>query len=253
MTPAMISDLAKQIVQEQFHQSYLYYLALFFLLFLGAFCGSFIRGFASDKGKFMAIQSNFDTLSEQLQKTTSLTTEIQIALNHEDWSSKEYKLLRRNKLEILTFALYETRDWASTQITAGGAEAIMKAESSPVNKVYVTSSLYFPELNSVNSDFHAIHQRFIVSFLKAQNIYSKKKLAYDELSLQMTAHLEMRSVEGVRETEPQLNAAREELKLAYSEFSKSVIPVYHELQGSLLNYQKNIQDLMAHTILPVRT
>jgi hypothetical protein len=251
MTPAMISDLARQIAQQQLHEGYLYYLILLALLFVGAFFGSYIQGFASDKGKAKSMQSNFDMLSEQLKKTTSLTTEIQIALNHDDWSSKEYKVLRRNKLEILTFALYETRDWASTQITVGGANAIIQAESSPVNKVYVTSKLYFPELNAVNLKFHKVHQKFIVEFLNAQNLYSKTKLVHDQLSMRMDAYLEMKNAEKVQETEPQLDAARAELRNAYSEFSKSVIPVYHELQDSLLNYETMIQDLMLRTISPI--
>lgn len=254
MTSEMIAELAKKIAQEVLFQEWYFYLLWILITGLSAFFGSWIKSYATDKAKFKSIEENFNLILYQLKTSTTATSEIQLALGHNDWTSREYKTLRRDKMESLMVALYETRDWVSKTLISNVEETSFDTDSSPVNKVLVISSLFFPELKECNENFFEIHQLFIVKFLETVGSVSAASADIKRLEFEFNAYQNMKTSESVvkaQDTIDKLKSARAELLSRKSQFRKDLLPIYRNLSDSFNKYTGKIQELMNSTISPI--
>lgn len=252
MTPAMIAELARKIVEQQVSHELWFYLILLCLIFLAAFFGSLVRGYATDVGKFKAIEKNFEAVLEQLRKSTSATTEIQLALNHQDWSSREFKTLRREKLEGLLLTLYEVRETASKLVTAE-CDVTAEAESAPLNKLIAFGGLYFPELGTFIAQFSSAHHAFVVTSLESSSIVRKAKSKVSSLEFELSAHFTHPVADSqvlIAQLQVQLDAARVEYLERRQEFQLGLLGFYREIQRQFEVMEREVGVLMGVIIKP---
>lgn len=148
MSEALIREIAQQIFHEQILLNWKFYL-IFMLLILVASCGSaFVASYFKKRGETYATKADFDELLNQLKQTTKSTEEIKIAVSHADWITKEWKTLRRIKLEELMATIYELSQWLSHEHDERLFNGVKNKEISPLWKAKTISDLYFPELSS---------------------------------------------------------------------------------------------------------
>lgn len=252
MTPTMIAELARKIVEQQVQQEWWFYLMLLALIFLAAFFGSVVRGYATDVGKFKAIERNYEAVLEQLRKSTSATTQIQLALNHQDWSSREFKTLRREKLEGVVFILYEVREAASKMVTED-ADAVTETESTSLNKLVALVGLYFPELTTPILKFAAAKHDFIMARLEKGQPSRRAKSKVAKLEFEITAYFEnpsLNSSANIDELQLQLDGARIEYLDIAHEYQLELLKLYRKIHHEFEVAEGEIKSLMGSIISP---
>jgi hypothetical protein len=252
MTPAMIVDLARAIANEQVHQNWGFYLLWLAVIAIAAFSGSWIRSYAADAGKFKAIQRNFEVVLDQLERSTSATTQIQLALNHQDWSTREFKMLRREKLELLLLALYEVREWASQMVIADVDNGVDVA-SSPINKFVVMSRLYFPELGDRTTHFFQSHQTFVIAMLETAGSVREAGREAEDIKFQIDSAQLLNTPQSVRQAQellPRLRAAQVAALDSRTAYQRALLPLYRQIQSSVLLAEAEVVALMSAIITP---
>jgi hypothetical protein len=253
MNPEIVSELAKKIAQAQFTENWKYYLVLLALIAISSFLGGLLNAYTAERGKFRAIEENFDKVLAQLEKTTTTTKGIELALSHNDWTSREYKTLRRDKLEKLMYGVYETRDWVAKSITVDHERGEFEVESSPVRDVVVIANLYFPELKLVNDKFFSIHQNFIINALDEARHLRDAEMKAKVVSLEIDMLKKIGTEESMRkaaEMMTQLDQANHAFLEVKKQFQEMLLPIYKDLHESLLEYAESIESLMAAIITP---
>jgi hypothetical protein len=146
MSPDLIREIARQIVQEQFLYNWVFYTILFALLFLSSFSSAFIRSYGGKRGETYATKADLEQLTVQLRAMTTVTEEVKTSISHTDWASREWKSLRRIKLEELMGQVFAVRDWIGKEERMRFHNESTVSESSPIWKIMTISGLYFPEL-----------------------------------------------------------------------------------------------------------
>jgi hypothetical protein len=149
MDKDLIAEIARQIVNEQILTNWRVYAVILCLGIISAACGAFGNSYLSKRGEHAATTADFDRLTAQLAEQVRVTKNIETSMSHSDWERREYRTVRRTKLEELMTALYEARQWVDensnrllwTEKPAGKA-------NTPIRKVMMLSSLYFPEFSA---------------------------------------------------------------------------------------------------------
>lgn len=243
-----VVELAKKILDLQI-ADWRYYAVIIGISFLGALFFAWLKSYGTEKGKISAIASNFEQIKMQLAETTLTTKNIELALGHSDWMAKEYKTLRRAKLEELLFSSYEAENWISKIITSDNEIDGFNAEHSPIYKFLVISQLYFPELKDKRDKIYSLHQSFVVTLL-------------DKLRPIRAAHLQLKHLDVQWEIFQKMPdaAARQEASLverrevsanyvdARAKSHEALIVIYGEVARSFADIRTNIEKIMHQTI-----
>jgi hypothetical protein len=251
MTQEMIAELARKIAEGQAYADWKFYVSLLCLVALGSFIGAWLTGFATERGKFKAIDTNISLVLKQLALTTETTAQIQLSLAHSDWVSKEYKTARRQNLEKLLYALYETRDWVRTHMASPPSARAMDFTQSPINKVVVTSTLYFPELGQFEKDFSKAHSEFLKKHTELFEPIRTATFRLDQLngliqSFQAgTLQLDLTNTQDIIE---KIGVLERERANALQLYRPPVTECYKALQYTLLAFEREIAATMSTTI-----
>ena len=116
MNDALVTDIATKIFDEQIFQNWkVYSIAILISVIAGA-AGNFVGPYLRKRGETLATRSDFDEIKRQLHDTTELAKKIDLRLSHEDWTRREYKLLRRTKLEEMMTAVLDSEEWMDRSI-----------------------------------------------------------------------------------------------------------------------------------------
>ncbi|MBN8426255.1 MAG: hypothetical protein J0L65_02185 [Xanthomonadales bacterium] len=148
MSEKLIREIAISIVQEGLLENWKFYgliLALsMFVAVASAFIGSYIR----KRAETYATKADLNELLRQVQKTTEVTEQVRTVVSHADWASREWKTLRRVKLEELLENAFAIDGWLENQKAVWIFQKENKSLQSPADKVSMLATLYFPELSN---------------------------------------------------------------------------------------------------------
>ena len=153
MDALMISKIANEIVNETILLNWKFYFLLILITFVTTCISSFVFPYLKTRGKAFATEADFKSLLNQLEKTTKTTETIKNAITHSDWALKEFKLLKRNKLEELLITLYDIEQWISDQASNVLFRATNNKSVSPIKKLNLIGLLYFTELGTEIANF----------------------------------------------------------------------------------------------------
>ena len=146
MTETLIREIAEQIVREELLENWRLYVLVIAIAALSGVVTAFFSSYFRRRGETYATRADFSELLAQLRETTKAAEDVRSEISHADWKSKEWKTLRRIKLEELMLFIYETRDW----ITDQGSSKMFGSEPSALRdqqaRLDLTARLYFPEL-----------------------------------------------------------------------------------------------------------
>ncbi|AUN95879.1 hypothetical protein [Pseudazoarcus pumilus] len=145
----MSEDLIREIAQEVVRQmppvgGWAYYVILVLCMVGSAFLGAYFR----KRGETFATKADMEEVLRQLTETTQATEEVRAAISHADWHTREWKTLRRQKLEDLLCAVHRARnDWHEY------VRGVLYAEKIPSGMpqtwdISMLCCLYFPELRT---------------------------------------------------------------------------------------------------------
>lgn len=183
MSEAIIREIAQQIINEQLLQNWKCYLLLILLIIACSFIASFVTSYSRKRGENFATKTDFDDLVKQLKATTKIAEEVKVAVNHSDWTLREWKTIRRIKLEELVNSIYEAKYWFEKDLSLRMYEGEEHTDSSPFYKVTTIAALYFPELAIEVNDLMLIFSEFTLQILDHQ-----KKASFARKNSDMDAY-----------------------------------------------------------------
>ena len=143
MSEALLREILESIVKEQFANNIYIYIILCLLAGFGSFIGSYCK----KRGENFATKADFDELLSQLRETTKATEEIKKNIAHEDWATREWKTLKRLKLEELFQSIHETEEWLNAYRNFNVFNSGKEPSTSPLANVERLTCLFFPELD----------------------------------------------------------------------------------------------------------
>lgn len=161
MTQQQLIELVNQVLTAQIESLYptLFGAQLFVVLVaaaVGAVFGAWLSGYGRRKGENLATKEDHDELLRQIKSNTLTVEGIKIDLAATDWITKEWKTLRRQKLEELITSMVALCDHQQ----ALQDSAIFNHGERPANidlypKITMLSELYFPECKELCDRFKA--------------------------------------------------------------------------------------------------
>ncbi|MGO9013997.1 MAG: hypothetical protein ACLQF0_03355 [Dissulfurispiraceae bacterium] len=146
MSEALIREISQQIVREQLLQNWVFYVVLLSLLIIGTVASSFITSYFRKRGESYATKADFAELTAQLRITTEAAEQVKTAIAHSDWTVKEWKTLRRVKLEEFVESVYSIEEWLDKERDIRFFGEQKEQVRCPIQKIQIISRLYFPEL-----------------------------------------------------------------------------------------------------------
>lgn len=152
MNEKLIHEIAEQIVKEEILGNWIFYLLILAVSIISAFVSSYITGYARTRGQNLATKADFNQLSEQVRKTTITTEEIKTSIAHTDWSAREWKKLRKIKLEELLSTVYEIHEWFRINTNYRLFNSEIEPNTPPFMKIRMLVILYFIEDLSTEID-----------------------------------------------------------------------------------------------------
>lgn len=166
MTPEQIADLVKQIQTGMVWAQWPTYLLAIALIVVFVYFSSRLSAFASKTGEIEAITTKFDQLTAQLKANTETVESVRTEIAHGDWVAREWKTLRRQKLEQLLENVLATKEWQEAYRSETVFQSKISAGVSPVAQIELIGLLYFPELRDCIFSFCQTHTEIYVLTLK---------------------------------------------------------------------------------------
>ena len=182
----MISKIANEIVNETILLNWKFYVLLVLITFVATCISSYVFPYIAARGKSLATKADFNLLLTQLQTTTATTETIKRSITHNDWALKEFKLLKRNKLEELLIALYDVEQWVDDQtknvlfIRDGYEKSV-----TPIKKLNLIGLLYFTELTDELANFEKSYKAYKALLLRDEAKISTLKFEEKNINIKL--------------------------------------------------------------------
>jgi hypothetical protein len=147
--------IATDIVQNAMLKNGWFHFLTLCLAFVGSTLGAFSFAYFRKKGENLATKTDFESILQQVKSTTAATEEIRDRIFNQSITEREFRSLRRSKLEELLVAANESLNWLNENVFPSGSSAI--SEMGPAYKVSIMSLLYFPELEMQSAKFMSVY------------------------------------------------------------------------------------------------
>lgn len=175
MDKIVTSELARQIASNLVAETWGWWLLAVVVWITATATAAYLKPYTTKVAELDALQENMQKVLDQLEQTTTLTKRIEKQIDHEDWTAREWKTVRRLKLEEMLDLVDGIIYWASELSTHAKEEQL----NTSIFKIHSLGLLYFPELEDpvyglVNRSlaFHAAVTRFAKS--KSESIEQRE-------------------------------------------------------------------------------
>ena len=147
----MSEELIREIVAEVIRQTgqppgWWQYVAILCITFLSSALGFYASSYFRKTGEIAALGAKMDETMTQLKITTEVTEAARTAIQHADWHAREWKTLRRVKLEELLSSVYQVRSELPGYYRMLLESEMLPPNQPPIWKLMALPGLYFPEL-----------------------------------------------------------------------------------------------------------
>lgn len=148
MTETLVREIANEVLLNGLLKNWWTYVVLIALLAVSGSISAFVSNYLRKRAETFANKADFDELLRQLRATTDAAESVRSVIAKNDWAEREWRTLRRIKLEELLTAMHAATHWLDKEMDARFFAEPMPSEASPIWKIEVLTSLYFPELQS---------------------------------------------------------------------------------------------------------
>jgi len=115
--------------------------------------GTYFAAYLKTRANNFATKADFNELLTQQASIKETTAKIEQSVSHKDWTIKEYKTVRRIKLEELLLAIHECDVFMDKQRLYALNEGPRNDLIEPIHRIFIIGQLYFPELAQHLSTF----------------------------------------------------------------------------------------------------
>lgn len=171
MLDPILRQAIDEVVQGAILQNWRFYGLVAATSLIAAMLGNVLASYARKRGETLATKADFDEILRQLKDSTRATEDIKASVQHSDWISREWKVVRRTKLEELLDSAYAAEHWLEACRNRWMFQTTNELGPDPTDKVKRLCALYFPELKEQAAALSAA-QRAAISW----NVSSGQKL-----------------------------------------------------------------------------
>lgn len=166
MQQDLIREIAEAVVRDQLIANWRFYAVLVCVAVVGGAAGNWIIPYLRKRAETSALKADMDEVLRQLRETTRTTEQIRVAINQADWAQREWRTIRRVKLEEILGAAYSLDQWLDLQQDRWLHGHELKTDSVPMDRLKIIGALYFPELKAEVSSVWLAHQRAFMFILQ---------------------------------------------------------------------------------------
>lgn len=167
MDQETIKLIADQISDQTILTSWKTWGLQFALWMVGTFGAAFAAAYLAKRGEHRAIKADFEELKNQLKENTFTVKAIETEFSHADWTAREWKTIRRIKLEELMQTLNEVADRTSPWMMLA-MQRELEVNNAPLDQLQMIARLYLPELSITTQDVDQATRKFYASCRAAQ-------------------------------------------------------------------------------------
>jgi hypothetical protein len=146
MLDPIVRDAIDEILRGAILQNWRFYALVAAAALIASLLANAISSYARKRGETFATKADFEEILRQLEASTKATEGIKASVQHADWQSREWKLVRRSKLEELMDSAYAAEHWLVKCRFNNIFQGNNEIGPDPTDKVKRLSALYFPEL-----------------------------------------------------------------------------------------------------------
>jgi hypothetical protein len=173
MSESLVREIVDQVLREALLQNWRAYAVLIALLFLTSVAGAFVSTYIRRRAETYATKADLSQLITQLKATTAAAEEVKSAIAHTDWANREWRTLRRVKLEELLTTVHFARHWLDVDLNARFFGEKPNVDPSPTWKLEVLGSLYLPELQVETSTLGLAYSKYNLWMIDVQQALSE--------------------------------------------------------------------------------
>lgn len=171
MLNPLLRQAIDEVVQGTILQNWRFYGLVAATALVASILGNLISSYARKRGETLATKADFNEILHQLRASTKAAEDIKASVQHSDWSAREWKVVRRTKLEELLDSAYAAEHWLEACRKRWMLHTLTELGPDPTDKVKRLAALYFPELALEAAQLSAA-QRAAISW----NVSSGQKL-----------------------------------------------------------------------------
>jgi hypothetical protein len=153
MSESLIREIANEVLRDGLAQNWWTYAVLVALVAVSGVVSAFVTTYLRKRAETFATKADFEELLLQVRASTEASESVKSAIAKSDWAEREWRTLRRTKLEELMTAMHQATHWLDKEMDARFFDEPMPTDLSPIWKVEVLSTLYFPEIQSESNAF----------------------------------------------------------------------------------------------------
>jgi len=155
MLDPVISAAIDEILRKTILENWQFYALIAAVSLLTTVLGNLLISYAKKRGEALATKADFDEILRQLCISTQATEDVKAAVQHSDWAAREWKLIRRTKLEELLDAAYAAEHWLEACRKRWLFQEKIELGPDPADQVKRICALYFPELDGLAKNLRA--------------------------------------------------------------------------------------------------
>ena len=168
MLDPILRDAIDEIVRGAMLQNWPFYGLVAAIALLSTVIGNAISSYARTRGQTLATKADFEEILRQLQASTKATEDIKASVQHSDWLSREWKVVRRTKLEELLDSAYAAELWLKAYRDRWIFQTTGELGPDPIDKARRLCALYFPELRVTVAALRVTHSAAFVCIVEAR-------------------------------------------------------------------------------------
>lgn len=217
MTPDLIREVAEAVLRDQLILNWHFYVLIGCASIVAGVVVQFVASYFKKRGDTFATKTDMREILRQVSETTRATEEVRSAVGQADWAAREWRKVRRLKLEQLLESAYSLDQWLDLQQSKYLFDEPAVANDAPMERLRLLSTLYFPELDKEAMAVWEAHQSILILTLEA----SKTKTAAED-SHDVAAH-----------------------QKAFNDFHAAHKPLYEKARRAIPNLEEKASKLMA--------
>lgn len=167
MQPDLLHDVVEAIIRDQLVYNWRFYTLICGLSFVAGAAGQFITSYLKRRGETLATKTDMQEILRQLSETTRVAEEVRSSVSQADWAAREWRTIRRLKLEELLSSAYSLDHWLDLQRSKWVHNETVTADDAPLDRVKLLAALYFPELQTEALAVWLAHQNAYMLILEA--------------------------------------------------------------------------------------
>ncbi|HOB02022.1 MAG TPA: hypothetical protein PLJ16_01955 [Casimicrobium huifangae] len=188
MGEALVRSLANHIASEYVDKTWWFIILAIAITAVANYFAAYFGAYGRKRGEVLATKADFEEIKDQLKSTTKVAEEVKLAVAHDDWMLREWKALRRVKLEELVESVHQAMEWLVVEQQRRFFTSDTSPVTSPLPRVERITGLYFPEMREAIASFTQLHQQAIVELLRAQANLLPVKKPSDEWVIKVNDH-----------------------------------------------------------------